>query len=134
MKLNLSKPFAKYALIAIYALIVFLLIYTYVKFTNDRVYELATEQVIKNAKKPELTKKASNIDSRPSVKLFSDTTSVEKPLSRSDAVRTDTRGVENKPAGKMFIMGKSAQTCMRELNTKIINNAVVNCTHDHYKK
>lgn len=137
MKINLAKPVIKYLLIALSALIGFLLIYTYVKFTNDRVYEFAKEQLVENEVSPEPVKEALNTElmlqqSLPSV---SDTQpEATKPLPGSEAFRTDTKSVEIKPSRKVIMSGKSAHTCMRELNTNVINNDVVKCTHDHYTK
>lgn len=137
MKINLSRPVIKYLLIALSALIGFLLIYTYVKFTNDRVYEFAKEQVVENEVSPEPIKEAMNTElmlqqSLPSV---SDTPpEATKPLPGSEAFRTDTKSVEIKPSRKVMMSGKSTHTCMRELNTNVINNDVVKCTHDHYTK
>lgn len=33
---------------------------------------------------------------------------------------------------KVFIKGKDAKTCMRELKTNELNNEVVTCNNDHY--
>ena len=134
MKINLAKPVVKYLLIALSALIGFLLIYTYVKFTNDRVYEFAKEQLVENEVAPEPAKEAFNTELmlQPSV---SDTLpEATKPLPGSEAFRTDTKSVEIKPSRKVMMSGKSAHTCMRELNTNVINNDVVKCTRDHYTK
>lgn len=136
MKLNLSKPLVKYLVIASSAFIVFLLIYTYVKFTNDRVYELAKEQVVESDVKPESIKEALNIEPMPpqSQPSASNAQTEAKSLSNSETFRIETKGVENQANGKILITGKSAHTCMRELNTSVINNDVVKCTHDHYVK
>lgn len=136
MKLNLSKPLVKYLVIASSAFIAFLLIYTYVKFTNDRVYELAKEQVVESDVKPESIKEALNTEPMPpqSQPSVNNAQTEAKSLSNSETFRTETKGVENQVSGKILITGKSAHTCMRELNTSVINNDVVKCTHDHYVK
>lgn len=131
MKLNLPKPLIKYLLIALSAAIGFLLIYTYVKFTNDRVYEFAKEQVVNSEVKPELIKEAIGAEIPPE-NLVNDIQPNVKPLPGSEAFRVDVKSVENKKTGKRLIAGKTAHACMHELNTQVINNDVVKCTHDHY--
>lgn len=134
MKLNLPKPIAKYLLIGLSALVGFLLIYTYVKFTNDRVYEFAKEQVVANDVRSEPIKEALNTEPLPPPQSLPSANDEAKPLPSSVAFRTEAKGVENKASGKILIAGKSAHTCMRELNTNVINNDVVKCTHDRYVK
>ncbi|HSI44303.1 MAG TPA: hypothetical protein VK949_08175 [Methylotenera sp.] len=119
MKLNIPKPVVKGILISIAAVCVFLIVYTYVKFTNDRVYEFAKEQVMETDEKTEPVTSAN-----PSI-------NAPEKLGNT-AIRTQTNSVDNKQ--KVLISGKSAHTCMRELNTTVINNDVVKCTHDHYVK
>lgn len=130
VKLNLPKPLVKYLSIALSALVVFLLVYTYVKLTNDRVYDFAHEQVVQNDIKPEhireTLKEPTTLPPEAKASLGS------KVLHAGTHMNTNS--VDLKTTEKIFIAGKSAHTCMQELNTTVINNDVVKCTRDHYIK
>lgn len=121
-QLNIPKPLVKYMTIALSAVIVFFLIYTYVRLTNDRVYEIANEQSANNTEQagPTLrhdtdSKLAANTDITGAITTPEQTSATEESN------------------GKRFVAGKNPRICMRELHTNVINNDVVRCTHDHFE-
>lgn len=121
-QLNIPKPLIKYMAIALSAAVIFFLIYTYVRLTNDRVYEIANKEGADNTKQSEQaprheadSKLAANIDI---------TGAITPPDQTSAAVESN---------GKRFVAGKNPRICMLELHTDVINNQVVKCTHDHYE-
>lgn len=129
VKLNLPKPVKKYLLMALAGVGVFILVYAYVKFTNDRVYDFAREQVLNNDSNPDSAKQVLGEQTIPS-----NTRDHAKALTNNEAIRSPVNDVKNKANSSILIAGKSAHSCMRELNTTVINNEVVKCTRDHYIK
>lgn len=121
-QLNIPKPLIKYMTIAFSAAVIFFLIYTYVRLTNDRVYEIAYKEGADNSEQAEQaprhevdSKLAANIDI---------TGAITSPEQTIVAVESN---------GKRFVAGKNPRICMLELHTDVINNQVVKCTHDHYE-
>lgn len=120
--MNIPKPIVKYIKIALSAVVIFFLIYTYVRLTNDRVYEIAnkegadnTEQVEPASRHETETRLAANTDI---------TGAITTPDQTSIALESN---------GKRFVAGRNPRICMRELHTDVINNDVVKCTHDHFE-
>lgn len=120
-QLNLPKPLVKYMTIALSAVVIFFLIYTYVRLTNDRVYEIANQEGADNTEQVEPARQEP--DSRLAANI--NITDAITPANQANtAVETN---------GKRLVVGKNPRTCMRELRTDVINNEVVKCTHDHYE-
>ncbi len=122
MKLNLPKPVAKYLLIALISISVIFLIYTYVRLTNDRVFELAKEQAAENSIKPISTPYIKESIPKAEEQKAQKTNAASASSSTSDLI-----------SNRRFVAGKDTHVCMSELNTKVINNDVVKCAHDHYE-
>lgn len=129
MKLNLPKALVKYISIAILAVVVFYLIYLYVKFTNDRVYDFAADHVLQS----EIKSEDETSDGAEDSNKITEPKDIKKDaIMDTEDPPADAKGVAYKTNGKKFVPGKSTHACMAELNTKVINNAVVQCAHDHY--
>lgn len=124
--MNIPKPLMKYMTIALAAVVIFFLIYTYVKLTNDRVYEIADKQVADVESNPSSRHEADKANPIADIIISAPTTLPVTANPANNAAVTDA-------VGKKFVAGKNPRICMKELKTDVINNEVVKCTHDHYE-
>jgi len=49
-----------------------------------------------------------------------------------EALKAENEARHNAELVKVFVRAKDAKTCMKELNTDVIDNSVIECNKDHY--